>query len=364
MSFFGVCIEKIDDVWAHPNADKLELAKLVNIDYQFVIAKGSFKKDDLVLYFPEDAVLPDPLLAKLGLTGKLGGAKKNRVKAIRLRGQYSQGVVGSLSILHDLGYESPANGNLATGEKVNWADTLGVEKYDPEVHTPGIPNASRVIQNPLPRGVRVYDLENAERYAKIVGGLIEKRVPVIVTEKLEGSHAILHLNEFGELKFCSRRTTLIEAETFWHKGMTNSKIYESLKKLREITPVNFTKITIRGELIGPGVQGNIYGLPDLQVRVFDVELDDNPIHAHSLHNSLVESGVFTVDQLAPVLFRGTLDEYLGGKTLREVSDGKSVLGDTNREGIVIKPVSELFERGLGRVILKQRSPLYLSESNL
>ncbi len=45
------------------------------------------------MYVPEQAVLPEELVAELGLTGKLAGSAPNRVKAIRLRGELSRGVV-------------------------------------------------------------------------------------------------------------------------------------------------------------------------------------------------------------------------------------------------------------------------------
>src|SRR5262249_36585692 len=79
MSTFAVSIERIASVWAHNNADRLEMARLTSMSYQFVIAKGSFKAGDRVVYFPIDSLLPEPLITVLGLTGKLAGQAANRV---------------------------------------------------------------------------------------------------------------------------------------------------------------------------------------------------------------------------------------------------------------------------------------------
>src|SRR5579862_9548507 len=95
MSFFAVSIERIADVWEHTNAERLEMAKLGSMSYQFVITKGSYKPGDLVVYFPIDSILPEHIVETLGLTGKRAGSEGNRVKTIRLRGQISQGVVAS-----------------------------------------------------------------------------------------------------------------------------------------------------------------------------------------------------------------------------------------------------------------------------
>ena len=58
----------------------------------------------------------------------------------------------------------------------------------------------------------------------------------------------------------------------------------------------------------------------------------------------------------------TLREYLDGKTVKEASNGLSILVpglNILREGIVISPLKEKYVMHFGRLILKQRSPEYL-----
>jgi RNA ligase (TIGR02306 family) len=104
MSTFGVTVEFLENIRSHPDADRLELAGLAGCDYQFVIPKGVYKNGDPVLYFPVDAILPEPLLERVGLSGKLGGAKKNRVKTKKIRGAPSQGIVQSVYDFPELGF--------------------------------------------------------------------------------------------------------------------------------------------------------------------------------------------------------------------------------------------------------------------
>lgn len=93
MSTFAVTIRKLSKVWPHPNADRLDLAQVEGCDYQFVIPKGQYQVGDEVVYFPIDSILPQDVVAKMGLTGKLAGKDRNRIKTVKLRNFVSQGVI-------------------------------------------------------------------------------------------------------------------------------------------------------------------------------------------------------------------------------------------------------------------------------
>jgi len=81
----------------HPNADAIEIARVG--DYQSIVRKGQFKDGDLAVYIPEQAIVPEWMLREMGMydeerqKGGLAGAAGNRVKAIKLRGVVSQGLV-------------------------------------------------------------------------------------------------------------------------------------------------------------------------------------------------------------------------------------------------------------------------------
>ena len=79
---------KIAEIKKHPNADKLELAVIKG--WETAVPKGKYKAGDVVIYVPPDAVLPQELSNKWGVTPYLS---KQRVKAIRLRGEMSFGLI-------------------------------------------------------------------------------------------------------------------------------------------------------------------------------------------------------------------------------------------------------------------------------
>ena len=71
----------------HPNADRLELAKVRG--WQCCVVKGQFQEGGLGIHIPVDAVLPDALIERLGI-------RKNyhkRLRTIKLRGLVSQGLL-------------------------------------------------------------------------------------------------------------------------------------------------------------------------------------------------------------------------------------------------------------------------------
>lgn len=353
MSTFAVTVERIARVWAHPNADRLAMAQLASMTYQFVIPKDQYQAGDLVVYFPIDSLLPEPIIQRLGLEGKLSGSARNRIKTVRLRDQISQGVVAFPSLV---GIED------AVHEGQDLTERLGVTKYEPPI----IPShAGNLVK--LPAMVNVYDIEGAERHISAVE-LYLLETPVMISEKLEGSHFAASLLEDGTLAVSQRnhRIEPIEGkEHDWHKAARTSGILAALPQLKTaleaqgVTPIQV--LTVRGELLGPGVQKNIYKLPDHTVYIFEIEVNGVPVDA-ATYQTLV-----TTYNLAhaPILSSGvTLREWLNGKTLAAASDGKSLLNpDVLREGIVVRPMTETRDGTLGRVILKQRSPEYLSGSD-
>jgi len=347
MSTFEVAIRRIAKILPHGNADKLELAEVEGLAWQFVIPKAGFKTGDEVLYIPIDAVLPDELSVKLGLKNYLAGKDKNRVKTVKLRGAVSQGVVARPSAVKpDWRYELG----------VDYKELLGIVKYDP----PPVPCQAGQLK-PLPAGVSAYDIENADNFKDVVAALLDE--PVFITEKLEGSNWSATRMPDGT-RFVSQhhyRIEPIEGAThdFWRVAAEQG-LLGAMDRLGAETG---RQVTIRGEYVGPGVQKNIYRLKANQVFVFDIEVHNESLPAPAFLDAAARLGLQTV----PVLWKdGTLRGWIdaNGGELRRSSNGRSTLNpETLREGIVIKPHTERRHPELGRLFLKQRSPEYLAESD-
>ena len=99
MSTFAVKVLKIVTIEPITGADSIESA--VVGDYRSVVRKGQFHAGDLAVYIPEASIVPLPLLQSMGLEGRLAGKDKNRVKATKIRGVISQGIVLGLDVLEN-----------------------------------------------------------------------------------------------------------------------------------------------------------------------------------------------------------------------------------------------------------------------
>lgn len=171
MSEVNILAVKIDAVYPHPNADKLDI--IIIGAYQTCDAKGKHQIGDIVAHFPPDILIPLKIAADLGITNYLkdaiypGDAAKTkcRVGAIRLRGVASFGFV--LSVKAEVGddltdrfygvkYEPPEH---------NWCNRGDNAKGDVRFHT-------------------YTDIQNY-RNPKYHNALLEG-TPVRLTEKLHG----------------------------------------------------------------------------------------------------------------------------------------------------------------------------------
>ncbi|MEV8532493.1 RNA ligase (ATP) [Streptomyces sp. NPDC051211] len=332
----------------HPNADALELAQ-VGL-YRAVVAKGRHRTGDIALYIPEQAVLPEALIEELGLTGRLAGGDANRVKAVRLRGELSQGLVCLPSALDGTDLE------LAVKEGTDFAGLLGITKWVPPIPT----NMSGEVES-APELLPWVDIENLQRYPDI----FEPGEPVVLTEKLHGTASLVtYLAEDGRVLvsskgFGSRNLVLKEDEgnLYW-RAVRAHGVPEAAARLA--ARLGATRVGIFGEVFGAGVQDLAYG-SDARTTgpgyaVFDVsaEIDGQ---VRWLDPAALLDGELP---LVPRLYEGPYD--LG--TVLELATGRETVSGRDlhlREGVVIRPATERYSPVTGgRAIAKAVSPAYLT----
>lgn len=361
MSTFKVEVREIDEIRQHSNADRLQLAKVKGMDFQFVSQKDLYTKGSKVVYFPIDSVLPQNLIERFGLVGRLAGKDQNRIKTIRLRGEISQGFVVPVADLQDIiGDPEPMTDVTAI---------LGVEKYDPP---PLFTQNGTLV--PLPEGLSIYDIEGADRFKEVVDFLITNKIPVWISEKLEGTNFSVTVRKDGTRFVNQRNYSIIESEeegkshVFW-EVTRKYDLFDLAEQMRDEFGAN--QASLYGELLGPGIQNNIYKLKEHEVRFFDLKLDNQFASVDDFFK-IGPKLIYTGAGLVPTLemypidaFNVMLEDYLAGRTVQEASNGKSALYNTDREGIVIKPMTEMTHPALnnGRLIIKQRSPHYLAKTD-
>ncbi len=349
MSFFGSPVDRVSEVITHPNADTLDIACLESCpEWKFVVRRGDFKVGDPAIYLQIESVLPDWLIERIGLVGKLSGAKKNRIKTVELRGQISQGIC----IKPEQAF-TPETMPKDLHYGLDVAELLGVTKYEPPVK----PCQSGTLV-PLPDMIHHYDIQGTERFAAIVDFMMD--IPCFFTEKVEGSHIAVQRTLDKQLNVCMRNNMIVldgTGENQYYRGMKLAGIPETLEKFSTLHPGK--TVALRGELVGPGVEGNIYQLKEFDVYAFELLVNHTPIDKDLFETFMAT----TKTKVSPILASGkTLREFLSGHTIAESSNGLSLINlSVRREGIVIQPLKETRHPTFGRVILKKHSPLYLAK---
>jgi len=359
-------IQEIVEVNPIPNYDHIEQVKVLG--YYLIAKKNEFKKGDLCVYFEIDSKLPERTVFEFM------AKRKYIVKTLKMAKTISQGLAMPTSILG-----TPKK--LYVG--LDLTEIIGVAKYDPQTKKemennkkPNHPAINYMLQfawfrivyfkvfrvlfgkkakGNFPGFIRKTSETNIQSSPSILQ-LFENKVAYI-TEKLEGQSATYALKKsngiFTNNKFivCSHNIAL--------PTVTNSNYWDIAKSL-DIRAVlfNYFKqtgiyVAIQGEIVGPGIQKNIYKLKELDFYVFNVY----DIKAKR-YFSLKEMRKFSKDtglKLAPVIDDNfVITEDITVDKILKMSNGKSVLYDTAREGFVYRGLNQEFS-------FKVRSPKYLAK---
>lgn len=173
----------------HPNADSLEFAVLEGIDYQVIVRKDDYKSGDLVVYIEPDSIVPDrPQYEFLN---------DKRIRAVRLRGEYSMGLLVRASVdemLEILDAKTPIGGDVS--------EIMGVKHYQPK--SSGGKITKPVFRAPF-EDFGKFGVANIRRDGRI----IEEGTQVIAREKLHGQNARLTFHE-GQLYIGTRNVWATE----------------------------------------------------------------------------------------------------------------------------------------------------------
>lgn len=335
-------------VHEHPNADALELAQ-VGL-YRAVVAKGAFRTGDTAVYIPEQAVLPGGLIEELGLTGRLAGSGSDRVRAVRLRGELSQGIVCRPKALADVDLDRAAR------DGTDFAERLGIVKW-----VPPIPPTMNGDVEHAPDLLPWVDIENIQRFP----GIFAPGEAVVLTEKLHGSACLLtYVAEQGRVHVSSKgfgaKSLALKEDPrnlYW-RAVRGHGVPEAAARLAE--RLGARRVGIFGEVYGAGVQDLAYGADGrretLGYAVFDVSAEIDGVVRWLDAARLLDGEL----PLVPRLYEGPY----GIERVLEVASGRETVSGRGlhlREGVVIRPATERYSAVTGgRAIAKAVSPAYLT----
>jgi RNA ligase (TIGR02306 family) len=318
----------------------------------------------------------------------LAGSKGDRVKAVRLRGEFSLGIcIPTIRVelanqieyfLDNVTDEIQNRYTIVEGQDVS--NILGVTKYEPPIPT----CLSGEVYNAGTQLTLDYDVENIKNYPDII--VVDEYVQV--TEKLHGTlccityvpidgpyasedHLTVEVNNVSGQFAVSSKGLGSKGLCFkWNEANKNN-LYQlnANKYLHRIlehaakTGLKDRVIMIYGEVFGNGVQDLHYGMKQGQtdIRVFDIYVGVRG-QGFFLDDMLLDNWCESIQiSRVPVLFRGHFNR---AEIERLCQNAKSTFDEKQiLEGVVIKSQFERTNTPIGRACVKLINEQYLLRKN-
>jgi RNA ligase (TIGR02306 family) len=307
-------IAKIEEIKPIEGADNIEHVRVRG--WWVVAKKNEFKVGDLCVYVEVDSIVPDGLaLEKYEVWKELNKqmskvseedrnairahmelltkdntrpefeflrASKFHIKTRRILGEMSQGICFPLSIIPkhylvcypdgtpDVIDYDQVKKNIKFEEGADLTDVLQVTQYIPPDPAIMGGDAKGELQNV---GILISDeerLENLEDKYDIL-----RQFTYYKTEKLDGTSFSAYLKD-GIFGVCGRKVNykVPEEDVHYDKMNVYWKVARKLDIENEMRRLSLNNIAFQGELVGEGIQGNIYKLKGQTVcfyNAFDIK---------------------------------------------------------------------------------------------
>ena len=306
-------VAEITNIQGIPEADFIALAQ-VNNSWTSVVKKGEFQIGDKVIYCEIDSFIPNtvaPFLTQAGKSPKeYQGIQGERLKTKKLKGCLSQGFILPYNILPE-GFEGQC-----------CMDALGIVKWEPEESA----NLRGKPAGNFPSCIPKTDQERIQNLDRTLEKWSSEGLTWEVTEKLEGSSMTCYLDDEGNFQVCSRNLSLKEDpdNTFWKVAIAQDIKQKMLES-------NLLGYALQGELIGEGIQGNIYNLKGHDFYVYDIfKVGEGYLSPTERWSFITALGL----KHAPLI--ATCEDTPSIPLALELASNKSKLYNTEREGVVYK----------------------------
>ena len=314
-------VVKIVDIQPIPNADAIVVASVKG--WKVVVKRDEFKVGDLAVYYEIDSFLPvRPQFEFLRKSSfkRMGSSEGFRLKTIKLRGQLSQGLLTPIPE----GITNPKEGDDLT-------DALDIIKYEPPIPA----QLAGKIKGKFPSFIPKTDETRIQNFESDIGFLpVGERV--YVTEKLDGTSFTCYFNN-GVFGVCGRNWELTETtdNSLWRMA--------NMLELKDKLTKYGKNIALQGELIGAGINGNLYGLSDHKLYFFTgYDIDKG----RRMFFDELEWLLFRLEvPMVPVLekYGYTLPTENLVDSMLQYAEGKSVLNmGVDREGVVVRGLEREF----------------------
>lgn len=309
-------IEVIKNLRTHSNADTLEIAEILG--WQVVVKKGIHKEGDKVVFITIDSIVPKREWSNF-LVDTKNPDKPLRVKNIKLRGEYSSGLVIPL-IEFPIQFTGCDEGHDLT-------ETLGVTKYIKEIPA----NLSGENAGDFPTHIiSKTDEDNGLNDPDLVTEVMETDTHLTITQKLDGTSVTIVVEGGNITQVCSRNLSKKDTE--------NSVFWKCAKRLK--IPEGWTGV-IQGEICGNGIQKNKLKLLDNKIFVFQIKDANGYMNYKNMKDFCTNSlKCDTVPHITDLEVASTVKVWEKPlQKLQELADCQRYESGEVGEGIVVRPRS-------------------------
>lgn len=335
-------VRRIAEIREIPNADRIVGYR---VDGWWVVdQRDRYKVGELVIYAEPDSWVPHtlaPFLTKPGAFPKVfNNAEGQRLRTIKLKGQYSQGLLLELGVALDYFVDSKYDEGQELSEFFfegnDVTELLGIMLWEKPEEL-----RSANAKGNFPNFLRKTECIRIQNYGKEILKDMEDSTVFQISEKVDGSSCSIFIKD-GEIGVCSRNLELKDEEnvTFW-KVAKSQGLVQYLQDLQEGSePIN---IALQGELLGPGIQGNSYGLDKHVFFLYDIFKIDEQVYmdAQSVQGIALCSNLLHVPVLGYFKLADLFKPESITSEMLEMAEGNSVVGiKPKREGLVFKSMKD------------------------
>lgn len=288
-----VTLKKIDSITPIIDADRIEVAHIGG--WNIIVGKGEFQEGEEVFYFETDSMLPldCPVFEFLRPRGVkvLEGKEYHRLKAMKMRGVVSDGLILPITILEHFEPDPEKRRNIEQSVFVKYAgdfsEMFGVIKYE----DPVLAKLGGKMTH-FPNFIVKTDEERVQNLKHLVNSIANnnQNEEWVATEKIDGTSCTIYVEVLpdGELKqgVCSRNYEIEEDEenVYWQVAKSeflpiDGDVESPLNFLRRLALANVNtkkkhpeknvSFVLQGEIFGEGIQSNSLGVKGHHIRFFN-----------------------------------------------------------------------------------------------
>jgi RNA ligase (TIGR02306 family) len=390
-------ILRIKEIKEIEGADRISCAAVEG--WKCVVNKNEFNAGDLVVYCEIDSVLPewkefDFLKQSLIDNGVVRGY---RIRTRKFRKQVSQGLILPISILNGRKYKNDNRENptyeFTEGKDVT--ELLEIQKFERPIPI--------CLQGKVKGDFPEFIPKTDETRINVLQNLLDqyKGTKCYITEKLDGSSSTFYIKD-GEFGVCSRNLELAKEDVTYHEfppytkridgkyqlvdnnGNLYGEVLDTPPERPNIKENVYWKIAheyiieerlrqlgrelaIQGEIVGEGIQGNPLRIKGNKLYIFNMfDITDNRYLSLKEMKDIINKTLYCKScslkcsasdceclchnylELVPIL----TEEFMlinDIDKIVEMAKGNSVINNVKREGIVIRPVEDIYDNNYGEV---------------